>query len=135
MATTKKKAGHSLANRLKLSALVRSLQDVLGQKLVALIAQVSDVKAVGKWARGERTPHPNAERRLRDAFHVTQLLLLGESSETIRAWFVGMNPELNDECPALMLAEHPQDVLQAPVPSSPTEKPARRLLLAGARTA
>jgi hypothetical protein len=109
-------AVHGLATRLELPALVGSLQDVLGQRLVAVIAGVSDAKAVGKWARGERIPHPEAERRLRDAFQVTQLLLRQESADTIRAWFVGMNPDLGDRAPALVLADEPQGapgVLQA----------------------
>jgi len=93
--------------------LVRSLQDVLGQRLVAVIAGVNDAKAVGKWARGERSPHPDAERRLRDAFQISQLLLQKESAETVRAWFLGMNPDLDDQAPALALAEHPHEALQA----------------------
>lgn len=113
MSVTVEQAAHSLATRLDLPVVVRSLQDVLGQRLVAVIAGVSDVKAVGKWARGERTPHPEAERRLRHAFQITQLLLQHESAETIRAWFTGMNPDLDDQAPALMLAEHPQEVLLA----------------------
>jgi hypothetical protein len=106
-------AVHGLATRLQVPALVRSLQDVLGQRLVAVIAGVNDAKAVGKWARGERSPHPDAERRLRDAFHIAQLLLQNESAETVRAWFLGMNPDLDGQAPALALAEHPQEVLQA----------------------
>ncbi len=106
-------AAHGLAMRLELPPLVRSLQNVLGQRLVAVIAGVSDAKAVGKWARGERAPHPEAERRLRHAFHVTQLLLQQESAETVRAWFVGMNPYLDDQAPALLLSENPQAVLLA----------------------
>jgi hypothetical protein len=81
--------------------------------MVAVIAGVSDAKAVGKWARGERAPHPDAERRLRDAFQITQLLLQHESAETVRAWFTGMNPDLDDQAPALMLADHPHEVLLA----------------------
>jgi hypothetical protein len=110
---TVEQAAHGLAARLELPALARSLQDVLGQRLVALIAGVSDVKAVGKWARGERSPHPHAERRLRHAFQIVQLLLQYESAETVRAWFLGMNPELADRAPALVLAEDPITVLQA----------------------
>jgi hypothetical protein len=104
---------HGLATRLELPAVVRSLQDVLGQRVVAVVADVSDAKAVGKWARGERTPHPETERRLRDAFQVTQLLLQHESAGTVRAWFLGMNPELDDQAPAMLVAEHPKKVLQA----------------------
>jgi len=55
---TTEQAADSLATRLEMPALVRSLQDVLGQRMVAVIAGVSDAKAVGKWAKGERTPHP-----------------------------------------------------------------------------
>ncbi|MBI4493875.1 MAG: XRE family transcriptional regulator [Chloroflexi bacterium] len=106
-------AAHGLATRLEVPSLVRSLQDVLGQRLVAVIAGVSDAKAVGKWARGERVPHPEAERRLRHAFYITQLLLQQESAETVRAWFIGMNPDLDDQAPALALTEHPQEVLSA----------------------
>jgi hypothetical protein len=106
-------AVHGLATRLEVSALVQLLQDVLGQRLVAVIAGVRDAKAVGKWARGERAPHPEAEQRLRQAFQIAQLLLQHESAETIRAWFMGMNPDLDDRAPALVLAENPQHVLQA----------------------
>jgi hypothetical protein len=113
MHVASEQAVHGLATRLDVPTLARSLQDVLGQRLVAVIAGVSDAKAVGKWARGERAPHPDAERRLRDAFQITQLLLQNESAETVRAWFTGMNPDLDDQAPALILAEHPQDVLLA----------------------
>jgi len=113
MNVASEQAVHGLATRLELPALVRTLQEVLGQRMVAVIAGVSDVKAVGKWARGERTPHPDADRRLRDAFQITQLLLQNESASTVRAWFTGMNPDLDDQSPALMLPEHPQDVLLA----------------------
>ena len=113
MNVTVEQAAHDLATRLELPALVRSLQDVLGQRLVAVIAGVSDAKAVGKWARGERTPHPETEKRLRVAFQVTQLLLQRDAAETVRAWFGGMNPDLDDRAPALVLAENPMHVIQA----------------------
>ena len=113
MNATTQHAVHGLAMRMALPALVGSLQDVLGQRLVAVISGVRDAKAVGKWARGERTPHPDAEQRLRHAFHVVQLLLQSESAGTIRAWFMGMNPELDDRSPALAIADQPEEVLQA----------------------
>jgi hypothetical protein len=113
VSATAEQAVHGLATRLELPALVRSLQDVLGQRLVAVVAGVGDAKAVGKWARGARTPHPDAELRLRHAFRVAQLLLGAESAATVRAWFVGMNPDLGDRSPAEALAEDPAAVLQA----------------------
>ncbi len=104
---------HGRAVRLLMPAVVGSLQDVLGQRLVAVIAGVSDVKAVGKWAKGKRVPHPDSEQRLRAAFQVVQLLLERESAETVRAWMIGMNPELDDRAPIVVLGEHPAEVLQA----------------------
>lgn len=113
MNATTAEAVHGLATRMDMAQLIRSLQDVLGQRLVAVVAGVRDAKAVSKWAKGERSPHPDAELRLRNAYQVTQLLLQKESAETVRAWFVGMNPVLDDQAPALAIAEQPQDVLQA----------------------
>lgn len=104
---------HGRTTRLNVSMIVGSLQDVLGQRLVAVIGGVSDAKAVGKWARGERSPHPDTEQRLRNTFQIVQLLLERESAETVRAWFVGMNPDLDDQAPALVLGQDPVSVLQA----------------------
>ena len=113
MALAFDRAVYNQATRTDLPTVVRYLQDVLGQRLTAVIAGVSDAKAVGRWGRGVQTPHPEAEKMLRLAFQITQLLVSTESSGTVRAWFIGMNPELDDESPALMLAKEPAKVLQA----------------------
>lgn len=75
------------------------LQDQLGQKLVAHLAKV-DRKTVGNWARGDQAPRPDAEKRLRTAFQVFQLLLGDDDAHTVRAWFIGINPQLDDVAPA-----------------------------------
>ncbi len=104
---------HSRAVRRPISLVVAELQEALGQRLTAVIAGTTDGKAVWQWARGERAPHPRTEKRLRDAYQVVQLLLEQEGPETIRAWFIGMNPELDDEAPAIAIAEEPKLVLSA----------------------
>lgn len=104
---------HARTARLGVPTVVGSLQDILSQRLVAVVAGISDVKAVGKWARGQRSPHPDAEQRLRNAYQIVQLLLERESPETVRAWFIGMNPDLDDRAPALVLGEDPVHVLEA----------------------
>lgn len=76
------------------------LQEVLGQKLVAHMVGISDAKNVGRWARGETSPRGNNEQRLRQAFQIFRLLNTEESPHTVRAWFVGLNPQLDDESPA-----------------------------------
>lgn len=81
------------------------LQEVLGRKLVATLAGVNDPKAVGRWAEGERAPRHAAEERLRTAYQVFRLLLSEESQYTVRAWFIGLNPQLNDESPVAAIRE------------------------------
>ncbi len=53
------------------------------------------------------------ERRLPNAYQVAQVIVQTESPETVRAWFIGMNPELDDQPPALVIVDDPLRVLQA----------------------
>ncbi|MGO9249625.1 MAG: XRE family transcriptional regulator [Solirubrobacteraceae bacterium] len=91
------------------------LQDALGQKLVAFMVGVEDPKTVGRWASGNRLPKDlEVERRLRDAHQIFRLLLTQESPYTVRAWFVGLNPQLDDESPAVAIRDgRTRDVLVA----------------------
>src|SRR6476646_1376495 len=98
-----RQTAHTRAIRASVPETAARLQEVLGQRLTAVVAGVNDAKAVGQWARGLRSPHPDAERRLRDAYQVVSLLLECEPPETVRAWFGGMNPHLGDQAPALVV--------------------------------
>src|SRR5262245_7022291 len=49
-----------------------------------------------------------------------RLLLQTEAPSTIRAWFSGMNPELDDRAPALVLADDAPRVFRLPAHSSRT---------------
>ena len=108
-----RQTAHTRAMRASVPEIATRLQEVLGQRLTAVVAGVNDAKAVGQWARGLRSPHPDAERRLRDAYQVVGLLLEYDAPETIRAWFGGMNPNLGDQPPALVVATEPGHVLEA----------------------
>jgi hypothetical protein len=83
------------------------LQDLLGQQLTAVIAAVRDAALVGDWASGRRRPRPDQAARLQTAYQVANLLASVEQSDVVRAWFVGMNPELDDQAPALRIAADP----------------------------
>jgi hypothetical protein len=89
------------------------LVGVLGPRLTALTVGVTDAGDVVNWARGTSRPSALGERRLRAAFEVAELLMPVESPTAIRAWFLGMNPELGDRAPALVLADEPELVTQA----------------------
>jgi hypothetical protein len=91
---------HRKAVQSSIQDVVGYLQEVLGQKLVAYIAGVSDPRTVGRWASGERAPRAENEQRVRHAYQIFQLLLAEEAPHTVRAWFVGLNPQLDDVSPA-----------------------------------
>ena len=109
-----KRQAHRAAVKLTVPDLVKFLQEVLGQKLVAYMAGKEDSKAVSAWADGSRTPQPAAQERLRLAYQVFHLLQADESPHTVRAWFVGLNPQLEDESPATAIRDgNFRDVLVA----------------------
>lgn len=91
---------HERAVSFEVKDVARYLQDALGQKLVAYMAGISDPKRVGRWAQGTQVPREGAERRLRAAFQIFHLLLAEESAHVVRAWFIGLNPQLDDDPPA-----------------------------------
>ncbi len=113
MAVTTEQAAHAQAIRTPIAQVAAYLQEVLGQRLTAVIAGINDAKAVGQWARGKRAPGPEVQQRLRHAYQITAMLLEVEGVETVRAWFHGMNPDLGDEPPAFALAKRPAEVLAA----------------------
>lgn len=104
---------HDRATRASVPEMATYLQDLFGQKLTALMAGSKDPKAVGKWARGERVPHPGIVQRLRDIYQVAEFLLQSESRQTVQGWFMGMNPQLGDRAPAIVIGEYPTEVMQA----------------------
>lgn len=81
------------------------LQSLLSRRLVAYIAGVKDAKSVSRWASGEVEPREDSEQRLRVAFEITQLLIEFDSPGIIKAWFIGLNPQLGDTSPAEALHE------------------------------
>ena len=95
-----------------LPELIRSLRKDLGAALLAVIVDAPTARVVDDWARGKPAPEPQAEQRLRCTYEVVRTLRAWEASDTIRAWFVGMNPLLGDTSPALMLAKDPAAVLE-----------------------
>lgn len=79
-------------------SIVGFLVELLGPRLIAHLADV-DVSTVSRWKSGISKPHPDAEQRLRGAHQVAQMLLTVDAADTVRAWFIGMNPQLDDEAP------------------------------------
>lgn len=94
--------------------ITKFLQDVLTRQLVAYMCDVKDPKTVARWATGERNPSNKIEGRLRAIYQIFEILQAEESPHTVRAWFIGMNPQLDDESPATAIREgREKDVLVA----------------------
>lgn len=113
LSTERMEKVHKAVTRKEVPELAKELQEVLGQRLVAFLLKLGDAKNVGRWARREQEPHGRYEERLRDASYVVQILLIQEAPETIRAWFIGKNPRLDDQAPAEVFREDPTKVIKA----------------------
>jgi hypothetical protein len=96
---------HAMATRDGTDVIARRLQEALGQRVTALAVGLRDPKAIGRWARGENRPTPDAEERLRLLDRIVTELSEVEAHATIRAWLVGMEPRLGDRSPAVVLCE------------------------------
>ena len=101
------------ATRLGVPLVVHYLLDQLGERLTSVIAGTTEAGEVRAWAAGEAAPSAASEQRLRVAYEVTRLLRQKDSAETVRLWFRGMNPALDDRAPALAIAEDTDSVLVA----------------------
>ena len=66
---------------------------------VADLGSVRETRAVRQWAEGEREPGEEVRNRLRVALQVALPLAEAESPEIARAWFQGLNPQLDDRSP------------------------------------
>lgn len=91
--------------RLPTEQVTRFLLEVLGRSLVMRLAKVTDPNAVGNWASGARQPRTANEQRLRTAYRAFQTVSLADSEHAARAWFIGLNPQLDDQTPIDAISE------------------------------
>jgi hypothetical protein len=88
-----------------LPEVVDSLRLILGARLCAYIGAVKETRAVNEWAAGIRSPSELTQRRLRLALQIAQTVADVDGPDVTRAWFQGLNPQLNDQSPARLLRE------------------------------
>jgi len=97
---------HGQAIRAPIKEAAESLQHLLSGRIAAYIVDVKDAKTITRWATGAvEEIRPESEQRLRAAYEIMTLLLRYEGQGTVRAWFLGMNPHLEDDAPADALRE------------------------------
>lgn len=86
-----------------LNEIARTLEQVLSRRLTAVIVGVKDGKTIAHWASGDTEEIRNQEtaQRLRTTYQIVLLLLQSQDSQqTVKAWFIGLNPQLGDVSPA-----------------------------------
>lgn len=91
--------------RLEIPVVAKELRGLLGPRLVAYIAGVTETRAVHEWAEGAREPRPSVAERLRLTLRVARFIAEHDSPQVAQAWFQGLNPQLEDRSPARLLRE------------------------------
>jgi hypothetical protein len=106
MTTTQQPMTRGEANRkafqTPLAQIVVELQQVLSQRVVAYTAGVN-TRTIQRWANEHDEEHVrnvSATRRLRATYEIVTLLLGYDSPYTVKAWFIGPNPLLEDDSPS-----------------------------------
>ncbi len=106
--TTLLEKTHRHTVRQDIATIAQALQETLGQKLTAYAISIKDPKAIGRYARQTQGIRDETERRLRDLYQIVTLLLEEEVPTTVRAWMIGMNPQLDETAPVDLLHEGKQ---------------------------
>jgi hypothetical protein len=98
-------AAHDRATRATFPEAVSTLREILGAKLCAYLGSVKETRAVNEWAAGSREPSEATQQRLRVALRIALAIANADSPEVARAWFQGLNPQLDERSPARLLRE------------------------------
>lgn len=112
-ATNARTNAHTDALQISIQDVTSELARVLGRQLLCVIVDKA-TRTIQRWINGESEPGADDERRLRNAYQIYLLLSSVEGDHTIRAWFVGMNPQLEDDSPVdALAADRARDVMSA----------------------
>jgi hypothetical protein len=98
-------AAHRRSVQAPFSEIVAELADILGKKLTAYIAGVKETRVIERWMHGGVEPYKDADRRIRLAYQIAKTLNEHDSPRVVQAWFIGLNPELQDRTPIRLLRE------------------------------
>ncbi len=95
------RAHHTTAKR-SIGEIAKSLQGTLGTALLMYMLDIKDPKTITRWANGqvESIRNIEVERRLRAVDQMVTMLLDVDPADSLRGWFLGMNPVLDDLSPA-----------------------------------
>jgi hypothetical protein len=98
-------AAYEHAARIDFPMVVKELSEILGLKLVAYLAGVTETRAVRQWMEREREARDPIPAKLRLALQIALLIAHHDDAHVAQAWFQGLNPQLDDRSPARLLRE------------------------------
>ncbi len=98
------RSAHQQAMSATFPDIVETLVSMIGRRLTAYIASVKDARALDRWMSGV-APQRDVEHRLRLCYRVAVFLSGADSPAVVKAWLVGLNPELDDEVPIKLLRD------------------------------
>lgn len=120
-------AAHREAIHAPFRDIVGQLVAILGKKLTAYVAGVKDTRVIDRWSAGDvQQPYRDADRRIRLAYQIARTLKDHDSARVVQAWFMGLNPVLQDRTPIRLLRDEDIDKI------GPELLNAMRAFLAGA---
>jgi hypothetical protein len=93
---------HRAAMEASVQELAQALEAVLSRRLTAYLVNVQGGRTIARWASGDiiTIRDEETERRLRVAYEIVGLLReASAATQTIRAWFISLNPRLNNQPP------------------------------------
>jgi len=98
------------AARTPIAEIAGYLQSLLGQRMAAYLADVADVKQIGRYQKPQG-PKPSlaTDRRLRAGYKVARMIEGVYDAETTKAWLFGTNTRLDDRAPIGALREATDD--------------------------
>lgn len=104
---------HRQTTQLNASDVVSYLLQHLGPAMTTALAGKS-AQTVRRYANNETRIPEDVERQLRNAHMIFTYIEQVDSAQTVRAWFMGMNPQLNDQAPIeVLIGGNSNDVLAA----------------------
>lgn len=97
---------HGRTMRMDIHDIVRELNGALGPTLVAGLSGSKDRKLPIRWAKADGPePRTDAARRLTFAHRQWTLLAAADGEHVARQWFIGGNPQLNENTPITAIRE------------------------------
>ncbi|MFJ3393662.1 hypothetical protein [Leifsonia aquatica] len=107
------RAAHRASGESVSPAIAARLLEVLGRDVVAIITGKTPWE-VSRWVSGDAKPTHDEREVLRDTLQIVEILAGVDPDEVVRAWFIGMNPQLEDTTPAELIAKgRARDVMAA----------------------